>query len=242
MLSVATLGALSNTAEVTSTNLRAGAAFDNLKASWNQALKLGDFSTSMKANYDYNANRDFIKDVEFTGDLVEGGADDVSVSYKVTHDFGAKNTNVELTANTQGTTISAEYDQADGIKEVSAERDLALGDQNVGTKASWLVKAQTARVKLMSKLGDSSDTVSATVDYATEGGAVNYEVGYNRNLEAGRDLEATFKPDSKELDVELVDTKFESGATWTASATVPLEASSNVLDAATLKLKRSWSW
>jgi len=47
MLSVATLGALSNTAEVTSTNLRAGAAFDNLKASWNQALKLGDCSTSM---------------------------------------------------------------------------------------------------------------------------------------------------------------------------------------------------
>jgi hypothetical protein len=242
MLSVAALGSLSNTAEVSSTNLRAGAAFDNLKASWNQALKLGDFSTKMKANYDYNANRDFIKDVEFTGDLVEGGADDVSVSYKVTHDFGAKNTNVELTANTQGTTLSAEYDQADGIKEVSAERDVSLGDQTVGTTASWLVKAQTARVKLMSKLGDSSDTLSATVDYATEGGAVNYEVGYNRNLEAGRDLEATFKPDSKELDVELVDTKFESGATWTASASVPLESSSNILDAAKLTLKRSWAW
>jgi hypothetical protein len=240
MLSIAAIGSLSNTAEVSSTNLRAGAAFDNLKATWNQALKLGDFSTSMKANYDYNANRDFIKDVEFTGDLVEGGADDVSVSYKVTHDFGSKNTNVELTANTQGTTLSAEYDQADGLKEVSAERDLNIGDQTVGTTASWLVKAQTARVKLMSKLG-GGDSVSAQVDYATEGGAMAYEVGYSRNLEAGRDLEATFNPDSKNLDVELVDTKFESGATWTAKASVPLEGN-NILDAAQLTLKRSWSW
>jgi hypothetical protein len=240
MLSIAAIGSLSNTAEVSSTNLRAGAAFDNLKASWNQALKLGDFSTSMKANYDYNANKDFIKDVEFTGDLVEGGADDVSVSYKVTHDFGSKNTNVELTANTQGTTLSAEYDQADGLKEVSAERELKLGDQNVDTTASWLVKAQTARVKLMSKLG-GGDSVSAQVDYATEGGNVAYEVGYSRQLEAGRDLEATFNPDSKNLDVELVDTKFESGATWTAKASVPLEGN-NIMDAAQLTLKRAWSW
>ena len=68
-----------------------------------------------------------------------------------------------------------------------------------------------------------------------------YEVGYARNLEAGRDLEATFNPDSKNLDVELVDTKFESGATWTAKASVPLEGN-NILDAAQLTLKRSWSW
>ena len=31
-------GALSNTAEISSTNLRAAPAFDNIKASWNQVL------------------------------------------------------------------------------------------------------------------------------------------------------------------------------------------------------------
>jgi len=159
----------------------------------------------------------------------------------VTHDFGDKNTNVELTANTQGTRISAEYDQADGIKEVSAERDVNIGDQNVNVQPSWLVKAQTARVKLMSKLS-GGDAVRAQVDYDTNGGAVSYEVGYSRNLEAGRDLDASFNPDSKELDVELVDSKFENGATWTAKASVPLENSNNILDAAKLTLKRSWQW
>lgn len=37
-----TSGSLSNTAEVSSTNLRAGAAFDNLKASWNQVCSCPD--------------------------------------------------------------------------------------------------------------------------------------------------------------------------------------------------------
>ena len=199
----------------------------------------------MKANYDYNANRDFLKDVSFNGDLVESSsADDMRVSYEVTHNFGDKNTNVKLTANTQGTTLGAEYDQSDGLKEVSAERDVKLGDQNVNVQPSWLVKAQTARVKLMSKLGSGDDRLSAQIDYATQGGATTYEVGYARNLEDGRDVSATFKADSKKLEIDYVDNNFEKGATWTATANVPLEngGSNNILDAAKLTLKRSWQW
>lgn len=199
----------------------------------------------MKANYDYNANRDFLKDVSFNGDLVESSsADDMRVSYEVTHNFGDKNTNVKLTANTQGTTLGAEYDQSDGLKEVSAERDVKVGDQNVNVQPSWLVKAQTARVKLMSKLGSGDDRLSAQIDYATQGGATTYEVGYDRNLEDGRDVSATFKPDSKNLEIDYVDNNFEKGATWTATANVPLEngGSNNILDAAKLTLKRSWQW
>jgi hypothetical protein len=244
MLAAVTLS-LSHNAEVSTSNIRSGAAFDNLKASWNQALKLGDFNTNMKANYDYNANRDFLKDVSFNGDLVESSsADDMRVSYEVTHNFGDKNTNVKLTANTQGTTLGAEYDQSDGLKEVSAERDVKLGDQNVNVQPSWLVKAQTARVKLMSKLGSGDDRLSAQIDYATQGGATTYEVGYDRNLEDGRDVSATFKPDSKNLEIDYVDNNFEKGATWTATANVPLEngGSNNILDAAKLTLKRSWQW
>jgi len=243
-LAVAALSALGNTAEVSSTDLRKGAAFDNVKASWNQALKLGDFSTRLRANYDYNANRDFLKEVSLSGDLVEGSkADDVSVSYEVSHDFADKNTNVKLSANTQGTTIGAEYDRADGIREVSVERDVDVADQTINVQPSWLVQAKTARVKLMSKMS-GGDRLSAQIDYNTDSNGATYEVGYDHSLEDGRDISATVKPNSKEVEIDYVDNKFESGATWAASASVPLEnsGSSNMLEAAKLTLKRSWKW
>jgi len=234
---------LSNTAEISSTNIRSGAAFDNIKASWNQALKLGDFSSNLRCNYDYKDNSDFLKDVSLSGDLVEAaGADDVRVSYDVSHDFNSKKTNVKLTANSRGTTVGAHVDDRQ-LTEVSAQRDLDVGDQKVATDVSWLVKAQTARVKLMSNLGASKDRVNLQVDVDTKDNSATYEVGYEHQLEEGRDLSATFNPADKNLNVDLVDNKFESGATWTASASVPLESgNANVLDAATLSLKRSWQW
>lgn len=238
------LGALANTAEITSNNIRSGAAFDNIKASWNQALKLGDFNTNLKCNYDYASNKDFLKDATLSGDLVEAASDDdVRVSYEVSHNFGDKTTNVKLTANTQGTTLGAEIDDRE-LTEVSAQRDIDVAGNTVNVQPSWMVKAKTARVKLMSRLGDSTDKVSAQVDYDTQGGATSYELGYEHRLEDGRDVSATFRPGDKDLDIEYVDNKFESGATWTATANVPLEqgGSSNILDAAKLSLKRSWSW
>jgi hypothetical protein len=244
MLSAVAVAALSNTAEISSTNIRSGAAFDNIKATWNQALKLGDFSTKLRCNYDYKDNKDFLKDCSFSGDLVEGSSDDdVRVSYDVSHNFGDKKTNVKLTAQSHGTTMGAEIDDRQ-LKEVSAERDVDVGDQKVNADVSWIVKAQTARVKLMSNFGASSDRIKAQIDYDTRDSSASYEVGYEHNLEEGRDVSATFNPADKNLDVELVDNKFESGATWTAKASVPLEnsGSNNILDAAKLTLKRSWSW
>jgi len=243
MISVAAFAALGNTAEVSSTDLRKGAAFDNIKASWNQALKLGDFSTKLNANYDYNANKDFLKEVSLAGDLVESAnADDVSVSYEVSHNFADKNTNVRLSANMQGTNLGAEYDQNNGFKEVTAERDLDIADQKINVQPSWLVQAKTARVKLMSKLS-GGDKLSAQVDY-NSGSVDNIEVSYDHNLEAGRDISATVRPSKKEVEIDYVDNSFEKGATWTASASMPLEnsGSSNLLDAAKLTLKRSWAW
>lgn len=279
-LAVVALAALSNTAEITSSNLRNGAALDNVpparshprpprdasprratcsarspiesrartppqvKASWNQALKLGDFSSNLKCNYDRNANKEFLKDVQLSGDLLEASnSDDVRVSYEVSHNFADKSTNVQLSANTQGTTLNAEIDDRQ-LKEVSAERDVEMGGQTVNVQPSWMVKAKSARVKLMSSLGKASDKVSAQVDYDTNNRELsNLEVGYQHNLEDGRDVAATLRPNSKELDVELVDNKFEDGATWTAKASVPLESSGgNLLDQAKVTLKRAWSW
>lgn len=236
--------ALSNTAEITSTNIRSGAAFDNIRASWNQALKLGDFSSKLRCDYDYKDNKDFLKEVSLTGDLMEASSnDELRVSYDVTHNFPQHKTRVKLTANTGGNTIRAELDDRQ-LKQVSAQRDLDLGDQKVNTDVSWMVKAQTARVKLMSNLGGGNkDRVKAQIDYDTRDNSASYEVGYQHQLNDGRDVSATFNPGDKNLDVEFVDNKFESGATWTAKASVPLEnAGGNLLDNAKVTLKRSWSW
>jgi len=240
-LAAVALAALSNTAEITSTNIRSGAAFDNIKASWNQALKLGDFSTNLKCNYDYKDNKDFLKDATLSGDLMEASsADDVGVAYEVSHNFGDKTTNVKLSANSHGTTVGANLDDR-ALTEVSAIRDVDVGDQKVNAEASWLVKAQTARVKLMSNL--DLGRVKAQVDFNPNDKSTSYEVGYARQLEEGRDVSATFNPGDKNLDVELVDNKFESGATWTAKASVPMDGgANNVLDAAKVTLKRSWNW
>ena len=82
------------------------------------------------------------------------------------------------------------------------------------------------------------------MDYNTDGRDATYEVSYDHSLDQGRDISATLKPKDKQLDVDYVDNSFENGATWTASASVPLENSgnSNILDAAKVTLKRSWKW
>lgn len=239
MLAATTFAALAaNTAEITSTDLRNNAAFDNIKASWGKAISVGDLKADLKCDYDYNANKDFLSEATLTGDLVEDS--DMKVSYEVTHDFSSKNTNVKLTAVTSGTTLGAEYDTDSQLKEVSAQRNLDVGDRDVDTEVTWVVASKTARVKLMTALGDK-DSATATIDYDTDGGDTSYEVTVNRDLDDGKSVEVTFDPESKDLDIEYVDTEFESGATWTANVAVPLEAS-NIADAATLKLKRSWTW
>jgi hypothetical protein len=236
--------ALGNTVELSTGDLRKGSAFDNLKATFSQALKLGNQNANLDASYDHNAHKDFLNEVSVSGNLIEASKDsDVALSYEATHNFADKSNNMRLTASTKvsDTKVGAEIDG--GNVEVSAERDMNLGDQTVNVQPSWLVQAQTARVKLMSKL-NCGDRVSAQVDYGTKDGGVTTEVSYDHQLEDGRDISATVKPGSKELEVDYVDNKFENGATWTASASVPLEnsGSSNILDAAKLTLKRSWAW
>lgn len=229
---------LANTVEVSTSDIRKGAAFDNLKASWGKALNIGDFKTNLKCNYDYNDNRDFLKEASLSGDVMDDG--DMKVSYDISHNFKSKNTDVSVSAVTQGTKLVADYSTDESLKEVSLNRDVDLGDQKVNLKPSWMVQAKTARIKMMSAMGGGD--VSAQVDYSVDGGAASYELGYSRSLEDGKDMSATFSPDSKQLEVEYVDNKFENGATWTATATVPVDDVGNVMDAAKLTLKRSWAW
>jgi len=169
-----------NNAEVSTSNLRNGASFDNLKASWGKRFSVGDFDSQLDASYDYNANRDFLKDVKLSGNLLDGNGDDLRVGYEVTKNFdGGKSTELKLTAEMSGTKVCADLNSDDQLKEVSAQRSVAIGDRNVDVEPSFLVKAQTARVKLMSAFG--KDRVKAQVDMAMGGeNAPTYELGYER--------------------------------------------------------------
>ena len=242
MLAAAAVASLAaNTAEITSTDLRNNAAFDNIKATWGKALSIGDLKTNLDCEYDYKGNKDFLSEATLSGNLVDD--DDMKIDYEVTRDFGTQNTNVKLSADTSGTTLGAEYDTDSNLKELTAVRDVDVGDRKVNVDAGWLVKSKSARIKLMTALGSgSSDRAKVEIDYPTEGGDTTYEVSLERDLEDGKEMTATFNPQSKNLDVEYVDSNFESGATWTATASVPLEGAGNLLDNAKVTLKRSWTW
>jgi hypothetical protein len=231
MLSIASLS-LANTAEMTTSTISSANVlpkFDSFKATWNTDVSLGDHSTSVATKFDFKDGEGNL-DVTLTGDVVDG------VSYKVSDALGDKS--IKLTAAAQGMTVT--LDQGDGL-EVSTSRDIDLGDQTLNVKPTWLVKANTARVKLMSKLG--GDSINAQIDYDIDGGEASLkEVSLDHHIEDGRDVSATFSPGSSNLKVDYVDKKVDSGATWTATATVPLEDRNNIVDSASLKLKRAWSW
>jgi len=67
--------------------------------------------------------------------------------------------------------------------------------QKVNLQPSWLVKAKTVRVKMMSAI-DSANSVNAPVDSDTNGGAAPDEVGYSRSIQDGQSLSATLQPSS----------------------------------------------
>jgi len=231
-----------NTAEITTSDVRKGASFDNIKASWGKALNIGNVKSNLRCNYDYNENKGFLKEVSLQGDLKESSGDDMSLSYDVNHNFNSKNTEVKLTANANGNTLSVLGDTESNLKEVSLARSVDAGDQSIDVEPSWLVQANTARIKMMSALGGNDGKVSAQVDVNTDDRSTAYEVGYSRSVN-GADVSATYASSDQSLDVEYVDSKFEDGATWTAKLSVDTgDMADSKLDAAKLTLKRPWAW
>ena len=219
-------------ASISSADLRSGnAAIANIKASWSQALSIaGDKKVQLTADYDRSESENSLKSISLSGDASDDG---LAVSYDVEHNFKSGDTEVSLSAVSSDITLGVELDGSD-VTEFSAQRELDLGS-TVDTKVTWLVKAATARVKMMTALGDA--TVSAQVD-VKDGETSNLEVGYEANLKKGRDLSVSYN--DKELEFEVVDTNFERDATWTATATMQ-HPELNLEDLA-LNLKRSWSW
>jgi len=228
--------ASANSAEFTTSDLRSGASFDNFKANWGKKFSIGDFNSQVDCSYDYNENRDGLKEVKLSGNLVEGSGDDLNVGYEVTRQHGGR-TDVKLSASTMGTRFGVDLNSDDQLQQVSAQRSVDVGGQSLDVEPSFLVKAQKARIKLASAFG--KDRVKAQVDYGLDDQATAVELGYERDLEDGRRVSAVMNPADKNVDIEFVDSKFEQGATWTAKASVPLE---NAKDDAKLSLKRAWAW
>jgi len=211
--------------------------FDTVKATFGQAIQLGQMKAGrLECTYDSKQNREFFSEASLTGSLAEG---DVDVTYDVTHVFASSKTTTTFAASTthDGTKIGAEL-KGGALQEVSAERDIGLGDEKISVQPSWQVQAKTARVKLMSKLG-GGDKVSAQVDYTPDSKDTNVEVSFDHSFGAGRDMSATVS--SGAVDVDYVDSKAEQGATWTASASLPTDAG-KMIEEAKLTLKRSWKW
>lgn len=240
MVTMMLASAFANRAEIQTTNLRniGSASIDNIKASWGKMLSIGSHKTNMNCKYDSGVNKDFLKEVSFKGEA--SASDDVKLGYEVTRDFGNAQTDLKLTADTQGTRLSVDVEGGQ-VQQVGAERQVDVGDRKVDLNPSWLVQAKTARVKLMSAFGDAR--VSAQVDYATQNKETAYELGYSVELEEGKQVSATLTPRKKELEVELVDNNFEAGATWKGTANLHLDnPGKDVLDSAKVTLSRAWNW
>jgi len=228
----------SNGAELTTGNVRSGASIDNLKASWGKALSIGKFKANIDAKYDYASSKDSLKEVSLSGDLVEGGGDDLSVSYQVKRNFASGNNDIKLTASSGGTDLKLGYANGE-VKDISATRDVDIGDYKVSCEPSWTVKAKAARVKLMTSLGSKKDSFGAEVEY-TDGDARVNEVSYSRDLDNAKSVSAKLEPESKDLEIEYTDGQFEDGATW--KAVVNTKAEGNLVDAAKVTLSRAWNW
>lgn len=237
MLAAVALGSavLGNTISVTSSDVKGGSlGLDSIQATWGKTLDIGDKKADLELEYDRSESSEGLSSVSLSGDLSDDS--DLKVSYEVSHSFTDDSTDVTLTAVSSGTTLAAEYDATGGeLTELSAQRELEIGGSDVDTTVSWMVEDKKARIKMMTALGDA--TLTAEVDYK-DGDISNLELGYDTNLEDGRDLSISYT--DEELEVEVTDTTFEDDATWTATAT--MKHPELDLDDLKLTLKRSWSW
>jgi len=87
-----------------------------LRASWEKVIEVGGYKTNVHAEYDYEKNKEFLKELSFKGDLLEPeSADEVRVGYELTRDFSTQQTDVKLTASSGDYSLTAAYDTSDQV-------------------------------------------------------------------------------------------------------------------------------
>lgn len=226
----------------------------NVKLGWSTTVDWGkNVGSTLKANYDLRANRNFVKDISISGDASMSGT---TLGYEVTQQFAdgsLGDTTAALKLSTPayaGMKLVAEYDtkSPSHIKSLALPMSYACGKVcKLTGKTEWLGAAKAMKYAATASFQSASryaTKLNAQISHKVEEGGpgLSYEVGVAQGVGAGRGLSATLK-NTKVLALAYDDAVLDDQATWTFAWDMPL--TSGVKDAflqPTVKAKRKWSF
>jgi hypothetical protein len=210
---------------------KAGRALDNIKASWSQNVNVLGNDATFSAEYDRAARSDFVKEASLAGAIAK-------VKYQLTTQFSGGPTDLTLSTTTDdGTTVEAEstletMSSVPKFTKLTASRAAKLRDQDCDLEMSHDIGSSESKLKLSTLLGSG---VKAIGTLSTQGGKhdTSYEVEYDTQLTAGRQLSANVNPNAGSGEIKYVDSASIDGE---LTATFPLGGEPS------LTLKRSFKF
>ena len=170
LLGVAAAGTVElSTGDLTGSN----PSLDNIKASWSQALKFLGRDATLSAEYDRNANKDFVNEVTLSGSLDR-------LKYALTTSFDG---DAELTLETStddGTVLEAEtvlkgFAGGPRLTKVTASRSATVQDQDCDLEISHDIGASESKLKLSTVLGSG---ITAIGSLSSKGGDSSLSCAY----------------------------------------------------------------
>ena len=140
-------------------------SLDNIKGSWSQALKFLGRDATLSAEYDRNANKDFVNEATLSGSLDR-------LKYALTTSFDG---DAELTLETStddGTVLEAEtvlkgFAGGPRLTKVTASRSATVQGQDCDLEISHDIGASESKLKLSTVLGSG---ITAIGSLSSKGG------------------------------------------------------------------------
>ena len=162
----------------------------------------------------------------------------------------AKSARVKLMSGLGGGRVSASVDYTDGdvdVHEVAYERDLEDGRSVTATlqpKTQNLeVDGRTHTTHIRKRPPQTQNTTHTPHTHAsdhTHSTHTHITPSFTTPYSSSTPHQPTSAPHRSQ--VEYKDDKFEQGASWTATANVPLSDANNILDASKVTVLRAWKW
>jgi hypothetical protein len=189
-------------------------SLDNIKGSWSQALKFLGRDATLSAEYDRNANKDFVNEATLSGSLDR-------LKYALTTSFDG---DAELTLETStddGTVLEAEtvlkgFAGGPRLTKVTASRSATVQGQDCDLEISHDISASESKLKLSTVLGSG---ITAIGSLSSKGGdsSLSYELEYDTELTKGRTLSASVSPADGTGEIEYEDSATLGDGTLTAT-------------------------